>query len=204
MDAATNLGRVLDRLHARITRLVWTHGLATVLGATAALLLLDFLVDWWLHVPRGVRWVHLFVLGALPTYLALRSLVQPLRARPSATECAVLLERAHPELSEILVTAAELELAKRPASDPELAAAIREEAEAVAGRLDFSRALDPAGPRLRLLVGALSIAVCAGVLLRRPESARVFFVRLFGGDAAWPQRTHLTIEVAAAGTATSA
>jgi len=204
MNPATNLSKVLERLRGRITRLVWTHGLATVVGATTALLLLDFFLDWSLHVPRGVRWVNVFVLGALPTYLALRTLFRPLRARPDATECAVLLERAHPELRQVLVTAAELDRAPRPAADPWIAAAIREEAEAIAGRLDPSRALDPAGPRLRLLLGSLSTVACTAVLLSRPEAARVFFVRLFGGDAAWPQRTHLSIEVAAAGTASSA
>src|SRR5258708_27659595 len=100
------LARALDRVHAQMTRLVWVHGLATVLGATAALLLLDFVLDWSLHVPRGVRWVHLLCLIALPTYLVLRTLARPLRARPDRTACAVLLERAYPELRELLVTAA--------------------------------------------------------------------------------------------------
>src|SRR6266850_5106762 len=83
------LARALARVHGRMTRLVWLHGLATVLGATAALLLLVFVLDWTLHVPRGVRWVHLLCLGALPTYLAVRTLARPLRARPDRTACAV-------------------------------------------------------------------------------------------------------------------
>src|SRR5258705_4188729 len=108
MNHGGRLARVLDRVHARVTRLVWIHGLSTVAGATAGLLLLAFVLDWTLHVPRGVRWIDLFLLGALPTYILLRALVRPLRARPDATACAVLLERAHPELKQLLVTAAEL------------------------------------------------------------------------------------------------
>lgn len=202
-DPASALARALVRVHARMTRLVWVHGLSTVLGATAALLLLDFLVDWSLHVPRGVRWVHLLCLGALPAWLAVRALIRPLRARPDRTACAVLLERAHPELRQLLVTAAELERRPTAAGEPEIAAAIRADAGRAVAHVDLSRALDASGPRLRFFVGTLSTALCAGILLAHPQSARVFFVRLFGGDAAWPQRTHLSIEIASAGTAPS-
>jgi len=203
MNHGANILRVLDRLHARVTRLVWIHGLSTVVGATAALLLLDFVLDWTLHVPRGVRWVHLFLLGALPTYIVLRALVRPLRARPDSTACAVLIERANPELKQLLVTAAELAQGTRTVADPEIASGILAEAELAATRIDVSRAVDSRGPRFRFLVGSLSGALCAAVLLANPTASRVFFIRLFGGDAAWPQRTHLTIEISATGTAPS-
>jgi len=203
MNHGASILRVLDRLHARVTRLVWIHGLSTVVGATAAILLLDFVLDWTLHVPRGVRWVHLFLLGALPTYIVLRALVRPLRARPDATACAVLIERAHPELKQLLVTAAELARGTRTVADPEIASGILAEAELAATRIDVSRAVDSRGPRFRFLVGSLSGALCTAILLANPTASRVFFIRLFGGDAAWPQRTHLTIEISATGAAPS-
>jgi hypothetical protein len=207
-----SLERLLDRVHGRMTRLVWIHGLSTVVTATVALLLLDYALDWSLHVPRGVRWIHLFFLGAVPTYLVLIGLVRPLRARPDRRACAVLLERAHPELRQLLITAAEIGGRPRrsvepdPAPDPgtgDLEAAILVDAESAAARLDPSRALDPRGPRLRLLVGSLSGVLCAGVLLSSPQAARVFLDRLFGGDTPWPQRTHLSIEISPARAAPS-
>src|SRR5262245_8770274 len=190
-----------------MTRLVWTHGLATVVGAASAILLLAFLVDWGLHVPRGVRWIHLAALGAIPAWLAVRALFRPLRARPDATACAVLVERAHPELKELLVTAAEIRAGRRDARaqreprDDALATRLLAEAEAAAARLDVSNALDPRGPRLRFLVGALSTTLCGAVLVAGGESTRIFFSRLVGGDAAWPKRTHLSIEIPSAATA---
>jgi len=203
MHPTTHLARILDRLHRRMTRLVWVHGLSTIAAATAGLLLLVFLLDWSLHVPRAVRWIHLLGLAALPAYLALRLLVRPLRSRPDRTACAVLIERAHPELREIVVTAAELERGPRPASDPALAEGIRREAEQAVERLDLAGVLDPNGPRLRLFLGSLASVTCAAVLVSNPAAARVFFLRLLGGNAAWPQRTHLSIEVSGAGAAPS-
>lgn len=203
MAESSNLDRVLERLRGRLTRLVWTHGIATVLGATAAVLLLGFLVDWGLHVPRGVRWFHLACLVALPVWLALRALVRPLRARPDRTACAVLVERAHPELQELLVTAAEIRSGAHRVTDLEVAERLVADAERRASELDLSRALDPRGPRLRFLLGALSTTLCAGVLVGGGESTRIFFSRLLGGDAEWPKRTHLTIEIPSAGTVSS-
>jgi hypothetical protein len=201
MTETKNLDRVLERLRARMTRLVWTHGLSTVVGAAAAILLLAFVVDWGLHVPRGVRWIHLAALCAIPAWLAVRALLRPLRARPGITDCAVLVERAHPELKELFVTAAEIRAGERPTKDGEVAGRLLAEAEGAARRIDLSNALDPRGPRLRFLVGALSTTLCGAVLVAGGESTRIFFSRLLGGNADWPKRTHLTIEIPSAGTA---
>ena len=211
MTETKNLDRVLERLRARMTRLVWTHGLSTVVGAAAAILLLAFVVDWGLHVPRGVRLVHLAALGAIPAWLAVRALFRPLRARPDVTDCAVLVERAHPELKELLVTAAEIRAAesrpaeagsvRRPPRDVAIGERLLAEAESAVSRIDVSSALDPRGPRLRFLVGALSTTLCGAVLVAGGESTRIFFSRLLGGDADWPKRTHLAIEIPSAGTA---
>ncbi len=201
MAETKNLDRVLERLRSRMTRLVWTHGLSTVVGSAAAILLLAFLVDWSLHVPRGVRWIHLAALAAIPVWLAIRALVRPLRARPDVTECAVLVERAHPELKELFVTAAEIRGGEHPKQDGEVAERLLAEAESAASRIDASTALDPSGPRLRFLVGALSTTICGAVLVSGGESTRIFFSRLFGGDADWPKRTHLAIEIPSAGAA---
>lgn len=45
----------LDRLRARIRRILAVHGVARLVGWTAALLVLSFLADWLLDLPLGVR-----------------------------------------------------------------------------------------------------------------------------------------------------
>jgi hypothetical protein len=205
MSEPRTLERLLERLHGRITRLVWIHGLSTVVGSAAVILVVAFLLDWGLHVPRGVRWIHLAALLAIPVYLAVRELLRPLRARPDRTARAVLLERAYPDLREVLVTAAELDARatnENAAPNPDrrdLRARIRAEAEARAAAIDPGRALDPRPPRLRFLLGTLASVACAGLLIANPAAAGVFFERLFLGNTPWPQRTHLSIEIPIAG-----
>jgi hypothetical protein len=45
MAESEKLEGLLDRLHGRITRLVWMHGLSTVVGAAAVFLLAAFVLD---------------------------------------------------------------------------------------------------------------------------------------------------------------
>lgn len=203
MVESGKLEALLDRLHGRITRLVWIHGLSTVVGAVALFLVAAFVLDWGLHVPRGVRWIEFLLLVALPVTLVARELVRPLRARPDRAARAVLLERAYPELRQLLVTAAELGSRGRApgngGGDLEARTAVRAhilaEAESAAPELEPARALDPREPRLRFLLGSFASVACAAVLASSPEKAWVFLDRLFLGDTPWPQRTHLSIEI---------
>ncbi|RLB54462.1 MAG: hypothetical protein DRI90_20235, partial [Deltaproteobacteria bacterium] len=56
-------------------------------------------------VPVAVRLVHLAILGGLPAFMLWRELFQRLRNIPDEGGLAVLVERAHPELHELLVSA---------------------------------------------------------------------------------------------------
>lgn len=190
---------LLARLRQRLTRLVWMHGLATVAGATAAWILVAFLVDWSLHVPSGIRWVHLGVLALVPAYLILRELVRPLRALPKRDELAVLLERAHPDLKQLFVSAVQLARSPRPDGDPALVAEILRRAEARSATLGVQGVFDERTPRRRALLGLGVTALVAVVLFANASAAAIFFERLFGGDAPWPRRTHLIVEVPLAG-----
>lgn len=199
MTRSGKLEALLDRLHARITRLVWMHGLSTVVGALALFLVAAFVLDWGLHVPRGVRWIEFLLLLGIPVALIVRELVRPLRGRPNRAARAVLLERAYPEMRQLLVTAAELETRGNAEGDPEARTALRarilEAAESAAEGLEPARALDPREPRLRVFLGSLATVGCAAVLVWNPHATAVFFDRLLFGNTAWPQRTHLSIEI---------
>jgi len=193
-----HIDRLLAELRGRLVRYVWMHGLATVAGATAAWLLVAFLVDWLLHVPSGIRWIHLTVLALVPGLLIVRELVRPLRRVPRRAELAVLIERAHPELRQLLVSAVELGDARPlpPGSgDPELVARLLERAEQRAATLELAPVLDPRGPRRRALTGAAVSLAVALVLALNAGAASIFLERLFGGDRPWPRRTQLLVEV---------
>lgn len=68
-------------------------------------------------------------------------------------------------------------------------------AETSARSLVPKQVVDPEAPRARLLLGMGGIASLIGLGIYHPLHARTFLERLLGGDTAWPQRTHLVLEI---------
>jgi len=198
------LDRLIERAGRRLRELVWLFGVSTAVCAFAAWLAFAFLADWFLHLPPGVRWIHLGLLLALPIFFLIRDLARPLRSFPRRSGLAVIVERAHPELGELLVSAVDLRSSAHPSGDPELVAGVLRQADAAAQKLDLARVFDPRRPRLRMFGGILAIALCALLFSLDADATRVFFDRLAGGNTAWPQRTHLAIEVPVSGASVQA
>ena len=173
------------------------HGVGRTLLVAAICLLFAFLVDWTLHVPSGVRIVDLLLLLALPAWVLWRELFSRLRNVPDRAGLAVLIERAHPELHELLVSAIELRRRNDPAdgADPELVAKVIEEAELRAGALTLERATEMAPPRRALLVGVLGGLIAVTGLVLQPDAASIFLQRIAGAGPSWPQRTFLQLEI---------
>jgi hypothetical protein len=195
-----SIDRLLARLRARLVREVCWFGVGRTLLATSVWLLFIFLVDWTLHVPAAVRVVHLVVLVGLPAALLWRELVARLRQVPDEVGLAVLLERAHPDLRQLLVSAVELRDREAAAdADPALVARVVAEAEARAAALELEGTTDPRPARSALGLGALATAAATLVLLWQAEAASVFLRRIAGGPTPWPQRTFLVVEVPLAG-----
>ena len=174
-------------------RQVWLHGVGTVTAVGAAWLLFAFLADWGLHVPLGVRLFHGLVLLALPAFFLWRDLLRPLRRVPDRAGLAVLIERTHPELKQLLVSAAQLQ--QHGDGDPGLVQRVIEEAEGRIDRLDLSGVVHERPPRLRFAGGLLSVAVLSGLFLANRDLAGIFFERMVGLGTPWPQSTHLLVEV---------
>jgi hypothetical protein len=195
LAATPVLEGLLRRLRSRLTRQVWLFGAGTLLGLVSVWLAFAFFADWALRVPRGVRLFHLVVLIVLPLLAAWRFLVEPLRRRPDRAGLALLIERAHRGLHELLVSAVQLQ--ERPTADgaPELVRRVLAEAEERSGRLELTGVLDERPPARRFAVGAsLALGLCLAAMLS-PVHTRTFLARLLGGSAAWPQRTHLELTI---------
>ncbi len=189
------LDRLIERVRARLGRLVFLHGVGTTAAVAAGWFAFAFLADWLLHLPAPVRIFHLLVLVALPAFVAVRWLVRPLRARPDATGTAVLIERAHPGHAELLVSAVELRAARDPSGDREHVERVLTDADRIAAMLDAGPVLDAREPRRRALIGAASVAAVVLLLAWNSAAASTFVARMAGGATPWPQRTHLAIEI---------
>ena len=187
--------RLLARLRARLTRQVWLFGIGSLLIAASIWLAFAFLADWALHVPTGVRWLHLLVLVALPVFVLWRELWRHLRRRPDRSGLAVLIEREHPDLHELLVSAVQLQQQREPAGAPELVDRVLEQAEERARVLDPGPVLDGRPSRNRFALGAALAAGLIAVGLAQPAYTSIFLQRLVGGEVPWPQLTRLEVSI---------
>ena len=193
------LDELLKRLRRRLVVAVWLHGLGRTLACAAAWLALIFALDWWLHLPGGLRALQTALLAALPLLVLWRELVARLRRIPDRAGLALLIERGHHSLHELLVSAVQLAEGRGDDRDSALVAEVLAAAEARAAALDLRAVIDPRGPRKTFAGGAGAGLLAAALLFSSADAARVFFLRMAGGGPAWPQRTHLSIRVPSAG-----
>ncbi|MFT5049022.1 MAG: hypothetical protein ACI8QZ_000411 [Chlamydiales bacterium] len=195
--ASPRLDALLKRLHGLLTRQIWLHGIGTTLGVTALWLLFAFLADWLMHVPLAVRLLHCSVLFGLPGIFLARSLVRWLRRVPDRAGLAQLIERAHPELNDVLVSAVQLteDPSKQNEASGPLILRVVSEAETRSAQVDLKRVVAPREPRRRFALGAAAALIVGAAISTQPVLSKIFFTRLFGADVAWPQRTHLVLEI---------
>lgn len=198
LPATPVLDERIRRLRARISAQVWLYGAGYTLLALGGWLLFMFLADWTLHVPAGVRLFHALLLLAIPIYVLRRFLLQPLSRVPDRAGLAVLLERAQDQGDELLVSAIQLRESPPAEVDPVQLAALLARAEERARIADPARVLDARRPRKAVFSGLAALLVTTTALSMRPEVTGIFFARILGGSTAWPQRTHLSVEIPSA------
>lgn len=195
MQASKILSALIAQTRGRLERLLALHGACSVLLAAVLWLLVAYALDRSLELPAAIRLFHLGLLVVLPALAFRREWWRPWRARPDEDGLAILIERAHPQLSSVLVSAIQLE--KQPDGSPELIAATVKQAEQAAQRIDLRLVFDarPARQRLRWLAAALLVSV--GICWADPEGVRIFTARMNGAEVAWPRRTQLEMELRA-------
>ncbi len=190
------LEALLLSLRRGIVRQVLLYGIGTILGASALWLCFAFLADWGLRVPRAIRLGHGLVLLGIVGLFGWRDLLRPLFSLPDRGGLALLIERTHPELHELLISAVQFHRSPAaPDGDPGLVALVVAQAESRAGTLSPRGVLDPEAPRARFLLGVGGILFLGGLASFHPLHARTFLARMLGGSASWPQRTQLALEI---------
>ncbi len=191
---------LLGSLHRKILFLVLFHGVGTLLAALSAWLVFAYFADWALRVPRPVRIFHGLAFLGIAFYFVWREFLRPLRSLPSRTGLALLAERANPELRELLVSAVQFQDPRASRStdgDPRLVEHVLAQAESAARNVSFAPVLDRETPRARFVLGTLGMAIVATFATLRPTETGIFFDRMLGGDATWPRRTTLLVEIPA-------
>ncbi len=201
LTATPTLERLLSSLRGRLMSAVWLHGLGTILLVAAIWIAYSFLADWGLRVPRLIRILHGLAVPVLLVVFFRRDLVLPRRRVPGRAGLAVLLERAHPDLREVLVSAVQFQTAdagklRADGAAPDLVRLVLEEADGRSRELAPDAVVAVRRPRTRFLLGLGAAAVLALFAFSNPLHARIFADHLLGGTEAWPQRTHLEVDIA--------
>lgn len=198
LSATPVLAGRLDELQRRLRLSVALWAAGTVVLAACLWLAFSFFADWGLRVPSGVRWLHLAVFFAGAVFLIQREGLRRWRTVPAGEELAQLLERGAAGSSELLPSAVSFQSAsghERPELERQLVGQVLEQAEARAAECHPEVACDLRPSLRRLGLGALALALLGGASVAAPGHASIFLTRFFGGQAPWPQRTQLSLDL---------
>jgi hypothetical protein len=204
-ERMTPVSARLGRLRGSMRRLFALDGLARLVLAGFAFVVLTFLVDWTFSLPAYVRLFFLAGGIGLFGWVIVRRLAIPLGAPISDDDLAILVERQFPELNDRLISA--IQLAREPMdapahlegghvvsyNSPELVSALVDDAERAISSLDFSRVV--VGRHVgKVLAWALVLGgILGGGAAVRPDYAGIYLNRIAGGSAKWPRRTTLKL-----------
>lgn len=191
-SAPSTLARAFVRLAARARAIGLLAGAATVGVVVCVLVAGVAVVDAGFRFPAPIRMVGLLAIVAATVAAWRRALLPAWRARPTAVELALRVERMHPALTGRLASAVDFELSGASASS-ELAARAVRDARSRSEGIRFARVLrwEPALRRVAGL-GVLVLAIGA-VSIVWPEVARIAAARVLTpwSDARWPARTEV-------------
>jgi len=190
----------LASLRRALTQGLWVSGAAKMVLIGLAVLLVDFLLDYFFHMDQSQRMIMGGLMVASFFYAAYHFLWRPLSARVSDDALLLSVERhlgpRHNELINSLQLAREADLEARGYSSELAAQAIRQGA-AMAAELDFSQALDrsSAARRRGWLAGGLTGLAVLSLVVVGTEVGWLWFQRnLLLANQPWPTRTRLEVQ----------
>ena len=178
-DSTSVLSEKLAALRRRHVSVQTVTGLALVTILSLELFAFVLFLDWWLELPRWVRFFALFAQFSFGTCLFALQVFIPWLRQPAEDELALMVERARPEFRSRLI--ATVQLARAGATAPNtslsLVGALLDETRSLAATMDF-RSIVPV-ERLKVLgitalvvvlvsfAGTLAGGDITGVLVRR-------------------------------------
>ncbi len=211
--AEAPLPRPIDRklrgLRAHLRRIDAMLGLTRTAMALAAFAGSTFVLDRLLDLPVPFRAVLLALGVTAAAFVVWRHLLRPLSVRRTDDEVALLVERAHPELNDELISAVQLSraLGRGGRAAAEAAHVVQSEEmvqEVVAGaaakteRIDFGRVADTRGVRRLVLLTLVVLGLGGAFAWKRERDARSWFERaILLRDTPWPRTVELDVSVSA-------
>jgi len=197
----TAIRQQLDRLRHAISRSLWVSGVSKMVLIGLAVLLVDFLLDFYFHMDRPQR----IIMGGLMVgsflYAAYRFLWLPLSAQVTDDALVLTVEqklgRQHNELINTLQFARQSGTGGDRGYSPAMTEQVMRQGVQLAGEVDFLQAVDQVATqrKQRWLVGGLvGLVVWVSLVLGTSNGWLWFQRNLLFADLPWPTRTVLTIE----------
>lgn len=189
----------LRRLGRRMRLYTLLEGLALLLPAVLAAILITLLVDRAFWLAWDMRLTQLLTLLLVLAFIAWRWVWRPLRVPLHDADLALLIERRYPTLESRLISAVQF-VEPVPAGipaprSPALVRRVLAEAQAAVSSLRFQDTL--AHPRARKQASVVlgCMATTAVITLGAPETMSLWFQRnVLLLEAAWPQQNRLSVE----------
>src|SRR4051812_48718327 len=183
----TMLIESLHNVRRRVKVLGVLYGAGIVAAAAVGLLVAVVFLDWLLGLPRAFRMVvNVAALGALGWALW-HFLVKPALRKLTLSDLAGRLEDRYPQFDDSLRSTVNFMAGEVPGSEVMKERTVAK-ATALAGRIDFSRAVDTR-PVWYSILGGLGAVVLLALLMAvvDPAFRHIAANRLLGGAAAWPK-----------------
>lgn len=190
----------LDRLRQAISRSLWVSGVSKMVLIGLAVLLVDFLLDYFFHMDRPQR----IIMGGLMVgsflFAAYRFLWLPLSAQVSDDALVLTVEqklgREHNELINSLQFARQEAGGLPQGYSAAMTAQVVRQGVQLAGEVDFLQAVDQVATQRKqrwLIGGLVGMAVWAALVLGTSNGWLWFQRNLLFADLPWPTRTVLTV-----------
>ncbi|MDP1562598.1 MAG: hypothetical protein Q8M16_14565 [Pirellulaceae bacterium] len=190
----------LERLRSAMTRSLWVSGASKMVLIGLAVLLVDFLLDYYFQMDQSQRAIMMALMAGSFVYSAYQFRWLPLTSRVTDDALVLTVEQnlgqEHSELINSLQLAREAGTADRNYSKAMAQQVVRQGAE-LAGRLDFLQAVDQEATKRkqRWLTAGLVGMVVWGLLVVGTDIGQLWFQRnLLLGNEPWPTRTTLIVE----------
>ncbi len=197
----TAIRQQLDRLRQAISRSLWVSGVSKMVLIGLAVLLVDFLLDYFFHMDRPQRIIMGVLMVGSFIYAAYRFLWLPLSAQVTDDALVLTVEqklgRQHNELINSLQFARQSGTGQERGYSPAMTERVVNQGIQLAGEVDFLQAVDQVATQRKqrwLLGGLVGLAVWAVLVLGTGNGWLWFQRNLLFADLPWPTRTVLTIE----------
>jgi hypothetical protein len=200
--SGASFAAVLERLAdvgGRLRRYVLLEGVARLLILAFAAASVQLTLDW---LASGLQWsmraaLLVLVLMVLAVQLWLRVLA-PLRVRFDAADAAKLIERRHPALGSLLLSAVRFQagdVGSPESNSPALMGVVVDQAAKRANQLDFSAVLNRKRARRAGFASGGVLLLSTLLVLSFPDIAHLWFMRgVLLRDINWPKQTTLVVD----------